>query len=161
MKKRWFAALAAALVAAVPLSGAQQEKPKESRTAYVRRIYEKDRASYGDACRAILSLAAGEHTDADFVAIQKDLTGRAIVEEVWGLGENSPLTKGTLAAMLCRTLGIKGGLTASLFGLTRRYALRECLHIGLMESGMTEEHISGREFIDVMTNGENYKSVQK
>ncbi|MBV8881253.1 MAG: hypothetical protein JO332_14905, partial [Planctomycetaceae bacterium] len=50
-----------------------QDKPaaagKETRTAYLRRVFEKDRASYGDACRAILSLLKDEHTDADFAAV--------------------------------------------------------------------------------------------
>jgi len=79
MSKMKGAVLAAVLVTAVPLFALQdkpdnpQEKPKESRTAYLRRIYEKDRASYGDACRAVLSLIKDEHSDADFGAISGDL----------------------------------------------------------------------------------------
>ncbi|MBI3857653.1 MAG: hypothetical protein HY293_18380 [Planctomycetes bacterium] len=159
--KRWKAAvLAAELVAGVPLFA--QDKPaaapaKESRTAYLRRIFEKDRATYGDACRMTLSLIKGEHTDADFATNSGDLAGRGVVSADWGLQEASLLTKGTLAYMVCQALEIKGGLTMRIFGINRRYALRECLHRGLIASGTTDEFVTGRELIDVLTNAAVHK----
>src|SRR6185295_5499568 len=103
MKRLRMAILAAALVVAAPLLASfdsglpalaqdKQEKPapaKESRTAYLRRIFEKDRATYGDACRAILSVVKDEHTDADFGAVSGDLSGRGIVSSDWNLTEAS------------------------------------------------------------------------
>ena len=133
-----------------------QDKPapavKESRTAYLRRIFEKDKATYGDACRAVLSLVKEEHTDADFGAVSGDLAGKGIVSADWGLAEASLHTKGTLAYMLCQSLEIKGGLTMRLFGINRRYALRECQHRNLITPGMTDEYVTGRELIDALTN---------
>jgi len=150
---------ALAVIACAPLLA--QDKPaaagKESRTAYLRRIFEKDRASYGDACRAILSLLKDEHTDADFPAISGDLSGRGIIASDWALQETSLLTKGTLAYMLCQALEIKGGLTMRLFGISRRYALRECQHKGLIVGGVMDEFVTGRELLDVLTNATVYK----
>jgi len=150
---------ALAVIACAPLLA--QDKPaaagKESRTAYLRRIFEKDRASYGDACRAILSLLKDEHTDADFAAISGDLSGRGIIASDWTLQETSLLTKGTLAYMLCQALEIKGGLTMRLFGISRRYALRECQHKGLIVGGVMDEFVTGRELLDVLTNATVYK----
>lgn len=155
------AALAAALVTGATVlaqdPAPKAEKPRESRTAYLRRIFEKDRASYGDACRAILSLAKSEHTDADFATVVGDLTGRGVVSSEWGLQESSLLTKGTLAYMVCRALEIKGGVTMRLFGINRRYALRECLFRRLIASGTTDEYVTGRELIDVVTNATVFK----
>src|SRR5262252_9029539 len=98
MKRAIWAFLAAALIVAVPLFALQetpkQEKPKESRTAYLRRIFEKDRATYGDACRAVLSLVKNEHSDAEFAVIQADLVGQAVARPDWGFQEASLLTKG-------------------------------------------------------------------
>src|SRR5579864_7067801 len=117
MKRLRIAIGTLAFVACAPLLA--QDQPvtggKESRTAYLRRIFEKDRASYGDACRALLSLLKDEHTDADFAAVSGDLSGRGIVSADWNLQEKSLLTKGTLAYMLCQALEIKGGLTMRLF----------------------------------------------
>jgi hypothetical protein len=150
---------ALAVIACGPLLA--QDKPaatgKESRTAYLRRIFEKDRASYGDACRALLSILKDEHSDADFAAISGDLSGRGIVSADWGLQETSLLTKGTLAYMLCQALEIKGGLTMRLFGVNRRYALRECQHKGLISGGVMNEYVTGRELIDVLTNATVYR----
>lgn len=158
MKRLRMAMLAAALVAAAPLLAQDKPAPaKESRTAYLRRIFAKDRATYGDACRAILSVVKDEHTDADFGAVSGDLAGRGIVASDWNLNEASLLTKGTLAYMACKALDIKGGLTMRVFGLSRRYALREAQHVGLITGGTPDEYITGRELIDVITNVTIYK----
>lgn len=154
------AILAALLIAGIPLFA--QDKPaaapgKESRTAYLRRIFEKDRATYGDACRAVLSLIKEEHTDADFGAVSGELSGKGVVSADWTLQEPSLLTKGTLAYMVCRSLGIQGGLTIRVFGMSRRYALRECQHLGLINGGSMDEYVTGRELIDVITNAAVYK----
>jgi hypothetical protein len=152
------------LVTGVPLFAfqdkqdpAKAEKPKESRTAYLRRIFEKDRASYGDACRAVLSVIKDEHSDADFTANVGDLSGRGVVNSEWGLQESSLLTKGTLAYMVCQALEIKGGVTMRIFGINRRYALRECIHRRLIAGGPVDEYVTGRELIDVITNATIHK----
>ncbi|HZE98182.1 MAG TPA: hypothetical protein VE981_14220 [Planctomycetota bacterium] len=159
MKKLRTAIAAGLLIACAPLLA--QEKPapaaKEGRTAYLRRIFEKDRATYGDACRAVLSLIKQEHTDADFGAVSGDLSGRGVVSPSWTLTEPSLLTKGTLAYMLSQALDIKGGLTMRIFGVSRRYALRECQHRGLISGGSSDEYVTGRELIDVITNATVYK----
>jgi hypothetical protein len=152
MDRLRLAVLVAALVAVPAFGQDKPAAPKETRTAYLRRIYEKDKATYGDACRAVLSLAKNEHSDADFAAVSGDLSGRGIVRADWGLQESSLLTKGTLAYMVCQALEIKGGVTMRLFGLNRRYALRECVFRRLMQRGTTDEYVTGRELIDVITN---------
>ncbi len=148
-----------AVIVCAPLLAQDKPAPagKESRTAYLRRIFEKDRATYGDACRAVLSLLKDEHTDADFVAVSGDLSGRGIVSADWNLQETSLLTKGTLAYILCQALEIKGGLTMRLFGVSRRYALRECQHKGLIVGGVMDEYVTGRELLDVLTNATVYR----
>jgi len=159
MKRLQIAIGTLAVIACAPLLAQDKPAPagKESRTAYLRRIFEKDRASYGDACRAVLSILKDEHTDADFAAIWGDLSGRGVVSADWKLQETSLLTKGTLAYMLCQALEIKGGLTMRLFGINRRYALRECQHRGLIVGGVVDEFVTGRELLDVITNATIYR----
>jgi hypothetical protein len=163
--RRWVATAAvAAMAAAVPLF-AFQEKPqekkeepkKESRTAYVRRIFQKDRCSFGDVCRIVLSLAKGEHTDAPFSEVQKDLAQRGILAGDWGLEEPVAVTKGTLAYMLCQALGIKGGVVTRICGMSRRYAFRECVYTGLLRGKTDMEYVTGRELIDALAEAETYQ----
>lgn len=164
MMRRWIAAAAlAGLSVGVPLF-ALQEKPKEepkkeARTAYVRRLFEKDRCSYADACRIVLSLVKGEHSDAAFADLRKDLVERGLVEEGWGLEEGSPVTKGTLAYMIAKGLSLPGGVTVKIFGWSRRYAFRECLYQGLMSGTTDMEYVTGREMLDVLSDAETYKAA--
>ena len=161
--KRWILAMtAAATAAALPLPALQEKKEeprKESRTAYVRRIFEKDRCTYGDATRIVLSLAKGEHSDAAFADVQKDLAGRGIVDADWTFEEAAPVTKGTLAYMLCKALGIQGGATARVFGMTRRYAFRECVYAGLLRGRTDMEYVTGRELIDALSDAEIHRQA--
>ena len=161
MMKRWV--VAAAVVATVPLLAQPQDKKedpkKESRTAYVRRIFQKDRCSYADACRIVLSLAKSEHTDEAFAEVQKDLAAREIVDPDWGFEESAAVTKGTLAYMLCKSLGIKGGATTRIFGMSRRYAFRECVFAGLLRGKTDMEYVTGRELIDALANAEIHQQA--
>jgi hypothetical protein len=155
--KRAAAALIGLGLAAIPLVATQEPPAKESRTAYVRRLYERDIATHGDACRAVLSLVRDEPSEKPAGTIQRELAELNIVDLGWGLDESAKLTRGTLAYMLCKALGIKGGVTMAVFGTTRRYALRECIYLGLMSGGTVDEYVSGRELIDIIADAEVYK----
>lgn len=153
----WAAALALPLFGLQEKAEERKEQPRESRTAYIRRLYERDRATFGDACRATASLLRQDHTDQEFAELLKDLASEGVVDAGWGLEEGSKLTKGTLAYMLCKALGIKGGLTMSIFGVTRRYAFRECVYVGLIAGGTVDEYVTGRELLDVFTHAGVYQ----
>ena len=161
--RRWVLATAAAIAAAaIPLFALQQEKPKEepkkeSRTAYIRRIFEKDRCSFADVCRIVLSLSKGEHVDAAYADVRKDLVTREILVDGWETAESDPATKGMLSYMLCKSLGIRGGLTTTVFGMSRRYAFRECVYLGLLSGRSDMEYVTGRELIDALANSDVYK----
>ena len=159
-------AVAGLAALAVPLLAWQEakkpaqdpEKKKESRTAHLRRMFATDRCTYGDAVRSVAGLAAGEHVEGEHAAVLAGLVEKDIVPKDWKLAEESKLTKGTLAFLLCRTLAIKGGLTMRLTGTSRRYALRECAFLGIMTAGSTDEYVSGRELIDTMQRAGIYKT---
>ena len=164
--RRWtFAGVLGALILNLAIPGSAQDQDKEEkkggsgggRTAYVRRLFEKDRATFGDACRMVLSLVERKPVSGSFAEIQKDLDTRGILVGSWAIKESSPVDRGTLAYMLCKSLGIKGGLTIRLFGLSRRYALRECISIGLMNRGSAEKYVKGRMLIDVITDAGIYQ----
>lgn len=171
MKNAWLLGLLAA-IAAVPLVMGQdkpfdsvskadlaQDKqdpdPRESRTAHLRRMYATDRCTYGDGLRAIAGLVNDAPVEGDFVAGLKE---KGIVPASWNDAADSKLTKGTLAYLLCKALDIKGGATMRITGTSRRYALRECIYVGLMAVGSTDEYVSGRELLDVMQRAALFKT---
>lgn len=137
---------------------AQQEAPKtEKRTDFLRRVHEKDRAGFGDACRLFVGLAKNAPAEGDFAAVRQEAGTLGLVEADWNLADGAPVDKGTVAYMIVRALGIKGGATMSLFGPSRRYAFRECVYLRLMKGGSSGEFLTGRELIDILGNAELYK----
>jgi hypothetical protein len=141
------------LLVASPL-GAQ-----ESKTAPVRRLYEKDRATAADGLRALLAFASEEAVPAGFDAVRQSLEGKGLIEASWPLREGDPLTKGQLAFALCKALGIRGGLVTRVFGMSPRYALRECTHLNLMPAGIASDPVSGRELIDALARAELHRET--
>ncbi len=149
-----------ALLVVVAALAVQQEPPqKEKRTDAVRRIYEKDRAGTGDALRLMMSLAKDEPVEGEFDALRKQAVDQGLLDGAWELAEAAPVRKGTVAFMLVKALGIKGGLTMSLFGPTRRYAFRECVYLKLISGGTPGEFMTGRELIDVLSAAERFRQA--
>ena len=112
---------------------------------------------YAPAPTGRLSLSKGEHSDAAFADVQKDLVSGGAADADWGFEESTIVTKGTLAYMLCKTLGIRGGVTTTIFGMSRRYAFRECVYLGLLSGRTDMEYVMGRELIDALADAEVYK----
>ena len=145
------------MLAAAPLLAQEGAPKKEKRTDAIRRIYEKDRAGTGDACRLFLAMDKGEPVEGEFEAVRKEAAERGLIDAGWELSEAAPVDKGTVAYMLVKALKIRGGLTMSIFGVTRRYAFRECVYLRLISGGTPGENMTGRELIDVLTAAEAYK----
>lgn len=135
----------------------QDAAPPEKRTDGLRRLYEKDKATYGDALRLVLGLAKDAPSEGDFAAVRQEALDRTLVESGWEIAESAPVDKGTVAYMLCRALGIKGGVTMRLFGISRRYAFRECVYLKLIAGGTPGERVTGRELIDILAAAEDYR----
>ncbi len=149
-----------ALLVVLAALAVQQDPPgKEKRTDAVRRIFAKDRAGTGDACRLLLGLVKDEPVEGDFEAVRKDAVERGLLEASWELTEDAPVTKGTAAYMLVKALGIRGGLTMAVFGPSRRYAFRECVYLKLISGGTPGEHVSGRELLDILSAAERFKQA--
>ena len=152
--------IAAILLLAAPMLEARQDAPKkEKRTDFVRRLYEKDRAGFGDACRLFVSLVKDQPADGDFEALRKEAVERGLIDPAWEMTETGPVDKGTVAYLVVKALGIKGGLTMSIFGASRRYAFRECVHLKLIAGGTPGEHMTGRELLDVLSAAESWKQA--
>jgi hypothetical protein len=145
------------MMIALVLLAAQAAPPaQEKRTDFLRRVYEKDRAGFGDACRLVVGLAKDAPGEGDAT---REAAGLGLVDPAWGIESASPVDKGTVAYMLVKALGIKGGLTMSVFGPSRRYAFRELVFLRIMKGGTPGELITGRELIDVLSAAEIYKTA--
>lgn len=114
---------------------------------------------YREGCESIVVLAGLEKKYPDFLSQNKFLIREGIIPRKLAsrLGEDTPLRKGLLAYMLCRTLGIKGGLKARILGLKPRFALEELAFKGIMSEGNVRELVSGKELVVALTQAASYK----
>ena len=124
----------------------------------------KDVATAGDSARALVILASeGKETGADFDACRAYLRGRGILPDGWldSAAATAPLGRSHLAVLICRTLGIKGGLWMHLFGPMPRLALSECVYLELMVRGAEYGHVSGGEHVGVIDRCDRWRAKQQ
>jgi hypothetical protein len=123
----------------------------------------KDVASAADAARAVAILASeGAQNSPDFEANKAYLMQRGILPDGWlnKAAADASIDKGHLASLICRALGIKGGLWMRLFGPQPRLALRECAYLGLMMTGCDYRHVSGGELVGVIDRADRLRAAQ-
>jgi hypothetical protein len=100
----------------------------------------------------------------DFEARRAVLVGMGALQESWKLDPQSVLNKGTLAYMLrvvCHLLPSINERLASPTGLgMRRWALRNCVHVGLLDPGNETDPVTGGELLSAITRAESQRSPQ-
>ena len=113
-------------------------------------ISAKKQASLGDGCKAVAALLGT--ADADKLApadAVKKLQGLGMLPATGINDAGAPLTRGQLAYMVCKACDVKGGLSLMLFGMSERYAYKECIYLNLMARGPGGRFVSGSELMAV------------
>jgi len=119
--------------------------------AFYRVLAAKPNATFEDAVRAFLELNVD--TDATKIPFEKQasvLADMKIIRPGWAEDAQAKFTRGRAAYMICRTCGIKGGLSMAILGTTERYAFRECVFIGVWEGGTQRDYMTGGELVGVL-----------
>ena len=88
-----------------------------------------------------------ETTFAEAVAVLKE---RKIVDANWDFQAGREITKGKVAYMTYQACGIRGGLTLTLTGPSRRYCLKELQYRGIMSSGVSYNTVTGMEYLAIL-----------
>lgn len=97
----------------------------------------------------VLLMIDGEDRYQSFMDRLIALDAKGVTRSSWEIEADEPVTKGTLAYMLCRTLRLKGGVMLQLIP-SRRYAYREALNYGLMAKGSEWEPLTGPEVVGII-----------
>jgi hypothetical protein len=121
----------------------------------------KDIASAHDVARALVILTSeGKECGGDFEKCKAYLQGRGVLPDGWlcKAKAEEPIDKSCLAVLVCRALGIKGGLWMHLFGPQPRLALRECVYHELMVSGADYAYVSGGELVGVIDRCDRWRA---
>jgi len=122
----------------------------------------KDAATAADAARALTVLMSeGKQTGANFKTCKAYLTTRGLLPDGWldKVEPSTPITKGRLAVLICKALGIKGGIWMRLLGPLPRLALNECAYLEVMPPGCDYGHVKGGELVGVIDRTDRLRSI--
>jgi hypothetical protein len=146
-------ALVVGATAAEPDAGAGSDAEFFAELGY------KDVATAADTARAFVIFASeGAETGSGFDADREYLASRGITSKWLAEADaDTATTKGQLASLLCRALGIKGGLTMRVLGPVPRYALKECVYLELMVHGPEYKNVPGGELVGVIDRADRYR----
>ena len=105
--------------------------------------------------RAVLMLVDAPGDVSTFPARRAVLAHMGAIKPAWELEPEQVLDKGTLAHMVRTVCGFPPGLNelwSSRLGLgDRRYALKTCVYVGMMSSGLSYAPVAGGELLSVIT----------
>lgn len=133
--------------------------PLQSDTSYFRELVNKGNATVYDGYRVIAILLSGQdNPDATYTELQSALAGLKTIPTDWKSKKESDfLTRSELAYILFTSLEMKGGLTTRIFGVSERYAFRECVDKKLIVEGYADQLLSGEELISILAEAEKYQ----
>lgn len=146
---------AAAPKVSAPAGGAKAATG--GRTGFFRKLHQSPQASFADTCRAMSLLFFDEDKGGEFESTRNVLIENGVVAKKWTYGPESPVTKGMVSYMVCRALGIKGGVLMWVTGTSQRYGLRECTWNGIVLDGNVDQYITGGELLAILSRAEGYK----
>ena len=123
----------------------------------------KDCATTADAARAFVILVSeGKQRTGDFEACKAYLAQQGVLPDGWldKAKADEPVEKSSLARLVCRAMGIKGGLWMRLLGPLPRLALRECIYHELMPGGADYAYVSGGELVGVIDRCDRWRAKE-
>ncbi|QDV89985.1 hypothetical protein RAS2_10610 [Phycisphaerae bacterium RAS2] len=117
-------------------------------------LTEVDVVTVDEAYRAMLILADGEDTSANFEERRQKLEDRGIARAAWKLQPENVIDIGSVAFMVCRICQIHGGINMRLFGSwglsDRRYAMRELIYREMLSDTVDYDYMSGSALAALM-----------
>ncbi len=151
--------------AEAPAEGPRQARPADAPPAsdaqFFAELGYKPVATASDVARAlVIFLSEGKELGGDFDDCRARLRARGVLPDGWldRAGPDDPVTKGNLARLLCKALGLKGGLWMRLLGPLPRIALNECAYLELMKRGATYRHVLGGELVGVIDRADRFRA---
>jgi hypothetical protein len=85
------------------------------------------------------------------------LKSRGLLPASFSEPANEAISRGTLAVMIVKMVGIKGGWVMHVFGPSPRYAVKELVYDGLYPPSSPQQTFSGTEFVGIIGKIDDYQ----
>jgi hypothetical protein len=130
----------------------------DARMEFWHQLSDQPLASNDDAFHALLLYFDGKDDAADYAARVERLKSRGILPKDFAGAADGAVDRGTVAVAVAQGLGIKGGLTARVFGMSPRYAVRALQYQSLYpEETSPNQTFSGAELVGIIGRVEDYQ----
>jgi len=113
--------------------------------------------SNDDAFHGLLLYLDTSDPGTDYASRVQALKDRGLLPKNFNQPAEQAIERGTLAVMITKALGIKGGWAMRAFGPTPRYATRELVYLDLYPPSSPNQTFSGTEFLGIMGKFEDWQ----
>ena len=135
--------------ASAPTAATSRPAPPQDNALLVAWIADQPYVSAEAACRGIWWLWKGQSPPERFADLLDRLREARIAPRGWSPEPDDPVRRATAGYMLCRAIGLRGGLNWRLFGLGR-YAWRELVYRGIALPAGELGYVRGGEFLGLL-----------
>ena len=144
---------------AQPKTDPKATRPAPDEADFFVNLTMKKLVTFEDGCRGLRTIQTGAYPTETFNKLLTEMKKDKTARKGWKATPDKPLTFGRCAYMLCRMLKIRGGITMIVFGTSERYGLRECVHLHLMPTGAGNHHLTGADFLAILSRAQAYKET--
>lgn len=145
---------------ALPPTPRQTTTPPQPATPemeFFRALLERRVTYHADLAKVIVILLGEESQHPTFEERVLFLREQRLLPVRAAFRPTDPLQRGLAATVVCRALGIRGGILPRLFGLSERYAIKELVHAHIMVAGFPQDLLSGKALTAVFLQSADYR----
>lgn len=130
----------------------------EDQLEFWHQLADRPVTSNDEAFHGLLLFANGTDPAADYPGRVAALKTRGMLSAGFGSPADEAIDRGTLAVAMAKALKIRGGLVMSVFGPSKRYAVRELQFLNLFPPSSQNQTFSGSEFLGILAKAEEYQN---
>jgi len=123
-------------------------------------LQQESAVTVAEAYRAAVMLLDGEDKFGAFEEREAYLMGLGVVRPSWHLQRDACIDRGSVAFMMLKIMGVRGGINLQTIGCLpladRRYAYRELVYMEMVPLGPGYRFISGSELVSLMGKVDDY-----
>lgn len=139
--------------------------PLQADNSFFRVLAAKPNATLEDTIKAVYMLSTGESSveNKSFEQVCDIMRqkGVVVVKDPWSKTPDRMVNRGQISYMLCKALGVRGGITMHLTGVSERYAFRECVYLNLVPAGTQWDLVTGGELVGILANAAEYQEKHR
>lgn len=140
-----------------PLTEKLSGNDPDSQMEFWHSLADRHVTSNDEAFHGLLLYLDGKDPAPDYAQRVSVLKGRGMLRGNFDASAHQAVERGTLAVVMVKALGIRGGVMLHAFSGSQRYAVRELVNLDLYPPSSPNQTFSGSEFLGIIGKMEDYQ----